>query len=138
MSPKKIWNLIPPSPQAPRLALETGISRLKAQLLLNRNITDSDSAAIFLSPRLSHLADPMLLKDMDRAIDLVLKSVEKREPITVYGDYDADGLTATALLLNFFCSVYRFPSIFQTGWVRATASTPIQSGDLPREALALS
>ena len=102
MSPKKIWNLIPPSPQAPRLALETGISRLKAQLLLNRNITDSDSAAIFLSPRLSHLADPMLLKDMDRAIDLVLKSVEKREPITVYGDYDADGLTATALLLNFF------------------------------------
>jgi single-stranded-DNA-specific exonuclease len=48
------------------------------------------------------MADPMLLKDMDCALAMILKAVEDREKITIYGDYDADGLTATALLLNFF------------------------------------
>ena len=48
------------------------------------------------------MADPMLLTDMDRATASVVASIEKRKPITIYGDYDADGLTSTALLWNFF------------------------------------
>jgi single-stranded-DNA-specific exonuclease len=102
MTNERIWRLPPPSPGVSRLALETGISPLNAQILLNRGISDPDSAASFLSPRLSNLADPMLLKDMDRAVDLILEAMGNHEQIAVFGDYDADGITATALLINFF------------------------------------
>lgn len=101
----KIWRLKPPSPYASRFAFETGIAPLKAQLLINRGISDKDSASDFLFPRLSNLMDPMLLKDMDKAVDSVLYSIENHEHITVYGDYDADGITSTALLLNFFSAM---------------------------------
>jgi single-stranded-DNA-specific exonuclease len=102
MKNKRVWRLTPPSPNSSQLAVEAGITTLKAQLLLNRGIQHADSAASFLSPRLSDLADPMLLKDMDIAIELIMETIERHEQIAVYGDYDADGITATALLLNFF------------------------------------
>lgn len=102
MTNERIWRLLPPSHDVSRLALETGISPLKAQILLNRGLSDANSVASFLSPRLSSLADPMLLKDMDRAVDLIIQTIENHEQIAVFGDYDADGITATALLINFF------------------------------------
>lgn len=100
----KIWKLRSPSPYASNLANDTGISLLQAQLLINRGITDTSSAISFLSPRLSSLKDPMLLKDMDMAVDTIVGAIENQENITIYGDYDADGITATALLVNFFSS----------------------------------
>ncbi len=102
---KKIWRLRPPSSHAPQLAREAGLSLLEAQLLIHRGISDPNKARSFLSPRLSQLLDPMLLKDMDRAVASILKAVEDRRPITIYGDFDVDGLTATALLLRFFKSI---------------------------------
>jgi single-stranded-DNA-specific exonuclease len=102
MNNNKIWRLQPPSPYASQFAFEIGVAPLKAQLLINRGISDKDSASYFLSPRLSDLLDPMLLKDMDKAVDTILHSIENHEHIAVYGDYDADGITATALLLNLF------------------------------------
>jgi len=102
MKDKRVWRLTPPSPKSSQLALEAGITPLKAQLLLNRGIQDSGSAVSFFSPRLSDLMDPMLLKDMDLAVELIMEAIKSREQIAVYGDYDADGITATALLLNFF------------------------------------
>ncbi|MCD4718031.1 MAG: single-stranded-DNA-specific exonuclease RecJ [Desulfobacterales bacterium] len=97
-----VWKLKPPSPSASQLALEAGLTPLQAQLLINRGISDPSQAKSFLCPRLADMADPMLLKDMDFALAVILKAVEDRKKITIYGDYDADGLTATALLLNFF------------------------------------
>jgi single-stranded-DNA-specific exonuclease len=105
MNNNKIWRLQPTSPYASQFALETGITPLKAQLLINRGISDKDSASSFLSPRLTDLLDPMLLKDMDKAVDAILYSIENQEHIAVYGDYDADGITATAVLLNLFSSI---------------------------------
>ncbi|UCB49036.1 MAG: single-stranded-DNA-specific exonuclease RecJ [Deltaproteobacteria bacterium] len=101
----KIWKLRPPSPSASDLANETGITPLQAQLLINRGITDTSSALSFLTPRLSDLTDPMLLKDMDMAVEMIVGAIENQENITIYGDYDADGITATALLVNFFSSL---------------------------------
>ena len=98
----KTWRLIPPSPSIPKLAHEMGISPLKARLLLNRGIADNLSAISFLSPRLTDLTDPMLLKDMNRAIDHIVGAMKNGEHIAVFGDYDADGITATALLINLF------------------------------------
>jgi single-stranded-DNA-specific exonuclease len=97
----KIWKLKPPSPFAPNLALESGLPLLLAQLLINRGITESYGAQAFVSPRLAHLAHPMGLKDMDQGTELIIRAIENHEKITIYGDFDADGLTATALLMHF-------------------------------------
>ena len=99
---RKIWKLKSTSPYASQLAHEIDIPQLKAQLLINRGILDGPSASSFLSPRLSNLTDPMLLIDMDSGLELILCAIEAGDMITIFGDYDADGLTATALLLNLF------------------------------------
>lgn len=101
----KRWKRIPPSLHAAQLADEIGSSLLIAQLLINRGISDRDSAESFLSPKLSDLMDPMLLKGMDEAVRVILDAIHNRDRITIYGDYDADGITATALLVNFFSSL---------------------------------
>jgi single-stranded-DNA-specific exonuclease len=78
------------------------VTPLQAQLLINRGVTEGKTAQSFLSPGLSQMVDPMLMKGMAGGVGAILSAIEEREKITIYGDYDADGLTATALLLNFF------------------------------------
>ncbi|MGE5841000.1 MAG: single-stranded-DNA-specific exonuclease RecJ [Deltaproteobacteria bacterium] len=102
---KKIWKLKAPSPHAPTLSESCGLSPLEAQVLTRRGILDSQDAASFLVPRLASLIDPFLLKDMQASVELIISALDRHEPITIYGDYDADGLTATALLFNFLSSL---------------------------------
>lgn len=73
---------------------------LVARVLAARRITDSAEAAAFLDPSLTHLHDPSLLPDADRAAALILDTVSRSEPIAIYGDYDVDGITATAILYH--------------------------------------
>jgi single-stranded-DNA-specific exonuclease len=109
---KKVWKIKPTTtPLALQIAREGDLTPLQAQLLINRGILDPGQAESFLRPRLADMADPMLLKDMADAAQTIIESVEKNERITIYGDYDADGLTATALLLNFFSSI-RIPASY--------------------------
>ncbi len=96
------WVLNTPSLEAPLLARETGISPLQAQLLIARGVRTPEAAKRFLAPRLAELPPPELLRDMDASVDRVLYALRNGLPVTVYGDYDADGLTATALLIHFF------------------------------------
>ena len=116
MPTNKIWKLKTPSlpphasgwgagPTPSQLARETGLTSLQAQLLINRGISDAESVHSFIHPQLANMADPMMMKGMNEALTTVLKSIENREKVTIYGDYDADGLTATALLFNFFSSI---------------------------------
>ena len=98
----KIWHIKDDPRSALWLAGKVGISKILASLLMNRNVTSADSAKSFLSPRLGALRDPFLIKDMDRAVELITDFILKKKSITVYGDYDADGLTATSLLFDFF------------------------------------
>lgn len=120
-APKTTWIVNPPSPGVASLAGEAGISYLQARLLLNRGITSAEAAAAFLSPSLSGLTHPRMLKDMDAAVDRVIWAARRGRPITVYGDYDADGITATALLVHFFRELalsasYYIPDRFQDGY----------------------
>jgi single-stranded-DNA-specific exonuclease len=101
----KIWRVKDDPPGASRLAKEVGISSLLASLLIHRKVTSPDSAKHFLFPKLGALRDPFLLRDMDRAVDLIASYVENKKKITIYGDYDADGITATSLLVGFFSSL---------------------------------
>lgn len=86
--------------RAAELARALGVSPLLGQLLLNRGITDLDTAKIFLSGDLDSLADPHLMKDMDRAVERVERALHRGEPIVIYGDYDVDGQTASTLLVS--------------------------------------
>jgi single-stranded-DNA-specific exonuclease len=96
------WKIKSPSPDASRLAQDAGLTPLQAHLLFHRNISSFGEAKEFLNPRLTHMADPMLLEDMEAAVARICHAIQNQEKIVVYGDYDADGLTAAALLVNFF------------------------------------
>ncbi len=76
-----------------------GIPAVVAQLLLGRGICDCDGARHFLDAKLSGLRDPELLPGNLQAAALLHSAIRDNRRITVYGDYDADGVTATAILL---------------------------------------
>lgn len=100
---EKHWELKEQDPQAAqRIAERHKLSPILSQVLLNRNLTDPEVITRFLQPSLAHLPDPNEMKDMGRAVDRLAAALEKKEKITIYGDYDVDGTTATALLMNFF------------------------------------
>ena len=96
---KKIWKILEPDiALQKKLSDGCGISAITAQLLINRNIKNIEEANRFLKPDLSFLHDPLLLKDMDKAVQRIKKAISKGEKIMIYGDYDVDGITAVALL----------------------------------------
>jgi single-stranded-DNA-specific exonuclease len=72
-------------------------SEIMQQLLFNRGITDAESAATFLGKGV-HAHDPFLLSGMQKAVERIWQAIENQEKIAIFGDYDADGITATALL----------------------------------------
>ena len=76
------------------------ISPVLAQALVNRGITDAGSIKDFLHPSLKDLHDPFLMPDMTKAVERLKTAVHKNETALVHGDYDADGITATALLVS--------------------------------------
>jgi single-stranded-DNA-specific exonuclease len=93
------WMLAPPQPLlAGQLAASLNISPLLAQCLLNRGFSEPSVIENYLSPRLKNLADPFLLPNMTAAVERLLHAREQNEPIVIFGDYDVDGVTSTALL----------------------------------------
>ena len=69
-----------------------------AQCLVNRGVTSKAEVSEFLNPRLKLLADPYLIPNMDAAIERLWKARENNERLLIYGDYDVDGVSSTALL----------------------------------------
>lgn len=117
----KTWRLLPSNNIVKKLAEETGISVLKARLLYNRGIDSSQKIESFLYPKLSNLYDPMLLEDMKEGTDQIISALENQDKIAIFGDYDADGLTSTALLVNFFSDLgipvsYYIPDRIEEGY----------------------
>ena len=84
------------------LATATGFSPLLCQVLINRGITDAAAAGAFLTPSLHDLHDPYGLHGMKQAVQRLVAAIRQGECIAIYGDYDVDGVTATALLVTFF------------------------------------
>ena len=92
------WNVASPAPEADGLAKRLRTGRLMAQLLINRGITDDDAARTYLQPKLTDMHDPEQLAGVATAAERIAKAVREGEPITLYGDYDVDGMTGTAIL----------------------------------------
>jgi single-stranded-DNA-specific exonuclease len=83
--------------KATQLASELNISPVLARVLVARGYTDPEAAYRFLNPALHDLSDPKRLPDIEPAVRRLAQAVERKEPVLVYGDYDVDGVTATAL-----------------------------------------
>ncbi len=81
-----------------RLSAELGIEPLVAQLLINRGYRDAKSAGEFLRMEKEMLCNPFDMKDMDKAVERIKRAVDGKERITVYGDYDVDGVTSVCTL----------------------------------------
>lgn len=93
------WSIAPPQPVlCGHLAKAAGISPLLAQCLLNRGSSEPGPVARFLAPRLRNLADPFLLPNMRAAVDRLFQARASGERVVIFGDYDVDGVTATAQL----------------------------------------
>ncbi len=99
------WFFLPYREEAKELVKHLDLHPLIGQLLFNRGITTPSEAEKFLYPTLGDLANPFLLKGMEEAVQRVAKAIINREPIMIYGDYDVDGLTATALLKAFLSKI---------------------------------
>ena len=96
----KQWKIAHPSPEGRAQLERAGIPSLLACVLSARGVTEPEQAWKLLTPGEEPLLDPMLLKDMDRAVLRVTRALKRGETIAVYGDYDVDGITATCLLTD--------------------------------------
>jgi single-stranded-DNA-specific exonuclease len=94
----KRWQIAPPASQQ-HLDRFQDLQPLVVQLLYNRNIRDPAAVREFLAVG-AHGHNPFLLKGMDAAVARLRVAVRKQEPIAIYGDFDTDGVTATALLVQ--------------------------------------
>lgn len=118
---KRRWKLLPRDEEALRLAERIGLPPLLGQLLANRGLRTEEEVEHFLFPSLSHLTDPFLMKGMEEGVRRTIQAILGGEKVAVYGDYDVDGITSSALLKLFLAdcgleaSVY-IPKRLQEGY----------------------
>ena len=80
------------------------ISNLLASILVRKGIKTDEEVDKFLHPTRMDFYNPFLLPDMEKAVKRINKAIENKEKITIYGDYDVDGITSITLLKNFFAN----------------------------------
>ncbi|NLF38598.1 hypothetical protein GX586_04090 [bacterium] len=98
---KAEWRLLKPDEEIVRhLCASTRLPEQIARVFVNRGFLDADAVQRFLDASLSQLHDPFLLGGLRRAADRVLSAIHRQERIVIYGDYDVDGVTSTALLVR--------------------------------------
>lgn len=105
---KKHWKILKPAPEKTiHLKEVLKVHECICDILVNRGIDSFETARKFFRPDWASLHDPWLLKDMDKAVERILKALEAKEKILIYGDYDVDGTTAVACMYGFFRDIYQ-------------------------------
>ena len=100
---QKRWTFNPKSETSTaELEEKLGLSKELVELLHQREVTTFEEAQTFFRPQMSHIHDPLLMKDMDKAIERIHLAQEKNEGVMIFGDYDVDGTTSVALAYSFF------------------------------------
>ncbi|MBU3098577.1 MULTISPECIES: single-stranded-DNA-specific exonuclease RecJ [Clostridium] len=95
---EKKWLLRNTSKDVISLANKSGVSPVVAKILINRKFDNEIDIRKFMRASIDDLYDPFLMKDMEKAIDIIKLAIENKEKIVVYGDYDADGVTSTVIM----------------------------------------
>lgn len=103
------------------LSQTLAVGSITARILVGRGIATVEEVRPFLAPTLSAMIDPFLLKGMHAAVERVLRALKNGETVCIYGDYDVDGITGTALLVSFLRQVgavcnYFIPNRFDDGY----------------------
>ena len=104
-----------------RLKEDHGLSALLAQLMVNRGLGEPEAARFFLDAQLDTVHDPFLMRGMDVAVRRIVQAIQDRETVTIYGDYDVDGVTSAALVVHFFRELgapvdYYLPNRMEEGY----------------------
>lgn len=81
-----------------KLANECGVFGITTKVLVNRNINTRKDILDFINTDIKNLHNPLLMKDMEKGLDLIVKAIREKRKIVIYGDYDADGVTSTVVL----------------------------------------
>jgi single-stranded-DNA-specific exonuclease len=97
-TPKKQWLIRTPDERTVGLARSLKVSPLLAQVLINRGITDTGVGSVFLSPKLTELIAPEQMPGIEMAVRRIEQAIGNKEKISIYGDYDVDGITGVAIL----------------------------------------
>jgi single-stranded-DNA-specific exonuclease len=97
---QNIWEIAsaPDARSVADLAANLGLPNVISRILINRGVETPKDARDFLEPRMEELCDPYVFEDMERGVERVIQALRDREKIMIYGDYDVDGITATALM----------------------------------------
>ena len=100
--PVQRWQIATSQPeQVQTLSMSTGLLPLVAQVIVNRDIMTADEAHTYIEPESQHLPSPLdEFTDLTASVELIQDAIADDEPIAICGDYDADGMTSTALLLR--------------------------------------
>ena len=77
------------------------INKLLATILVNRNIVNEEDINKFLKPTRNDFHDPFLILDMEKAVERIIQAINKQENVTIYGDYDVDGITSITVLKSY-------------------------------------
>lgn len=84
-----------------KIARKYNVSKLLAKILINRDLVEDDKINVFLNPTRRDFHNPYLMPDMEKAVDRIVKAIENKEKMIIYGDYDVDGITSITVLKKF-------------------------------------
>ena len=111
--PEKRWRILnSDSEKAGLLFRELKIYPVLCSILVQRGIDTYEKAKQFFRPSLNDLHDPFLMKDMDKAVQRILSAFSANEKILVFGDYDVDGTTSVACMLQFLKTHHPFVDFY--------------------------
>jgi single-stranded-DNA-specific exonuclease len=103
---KQKWHILQPDAGlTKKLSTHLRCHPITAAVLVNRNLTSVKAASNFIVPSLHRVRSPFALKDMDAAVNRIYRAITQNEKILIFGDYDVDGVTATAVLLGFLGTI---------------------------------
>jgi single-stranded-DNA-specific exonuclease len=106
MEKRWIYREAPPRETVEKLSKEININPYLSTVLVQRGTTTFQAAKDYFRPSLDQLHDPLLMKDMQHAVDRLARAIAGEEKILVYGDYDVDGTTAVALVYSYLRQFY--------------------------------
>ncbi len=119
---KHQWEILEPDKKKVDALVKTlGISKTVATVLVNRGLHDIETASYFLQGKIKSLPDPFLLKDSEKASEIIIDNIKKKKKIVIYGDYDVDGITSTIVMYNFLSYIgaqvdYYIPHRLEDGY----------------------
>jgi single-stranded-DNA-specific exonuclease len=106
MMKRWLYKTIPSTQQVEEMSKAINLNSYLSAILVQRGISDFETARKFFRPSLDQLHDPFLMQDMEAAVDRIQQAINKNEKILIYGDYDVDGTTAVALVYQYLTTFY--------------------------------